>query len=71
MPAGDRDALFLGRALELPPADIDYLIEEHSEYLGLHMRNTKYMAAEVAFCLMSPEWTARLWAGRREHRVLL
>lgn len=46
MPAGDREAL-LGRVLELPPADVDSLLEEHSEYLGLHMRNTKFMAAEV------------------------
>ena len=46
MPARDREVL-LGKVLELPPADTDSLIEEHSEYLGLHMRNTKYMAAEV------------------------
>ena len=46
MPAGSREALF-SRVLELPLADVDRLVVDHTQYLGLHMRNTKYMAAEV------------------------
>ena len=46
MPEMDRYALF-SVVLELPPADVDHFVDDHTHYMGLHMRNTKYMAAEV------------------------
>ncbi len=52
LPAAEHAWLF-GDAVELPPADVDQLVAQHSEYLGLHMQNTKYMAAEVTKDLLS------------------
>ena len=52
LPAAEYARLF-GNVMELPPADVDRLVAQHTEYLGLHMQNTKYMAAEVPFAAHS------------------
>lgn len=44
----DTDRARLTRVdIHLPPADVDDLLVNHEEHLGLHLRNTKFLASKV------------------------
>ena len=63
--------LLHGSVLSLPPADSQSTLDKHADHLGLHLRNTKYIAPEVKqrtlcylACVPSNRWQAVLSACR-------
>lgn len=51
--------LLQGSVMTVPLAEASSILEEHADHLGLHLQNTKYVAAKVS-CNISPVDTGHI-----------
>ena len=54
-----QEELLQGSVKTMPLAEASSILEEHSDHLGLHLQNTKYVAAKVS-CNISPVHTGHI-----------